>query len=1173
MKDFRQARNLKDTLAMLLEKMSAQGIELPILVNPEAFKEDDSDFNVYDVPIRFAPEPAEMTVARFLDAALAQLPVSATYFWRPWNYIEITTSQSVWMERLERGALITRRSLRNPDAGSPEALAIRGGLVDLGAGVAYLTLPTGGIDAVELASGKVLWTSKVASRPLALLGNRLLAASAETIANSLRLVVLDRSDKGKLLVQSDPVLFPSWASVQERWGRQLTWTWRIHEGHWYVQWKALAWWDQKLETPWDPGRTVSFREKMGVTRISLNDGCVHTLPDEVFPRAQDSLPDELHKIVYWRSWLVPPVIHGKRLYALEKKSADGKETIVLHGWDTDTGKSTGTVHLFQGAVNTVRLALDQRHVSIVPKGKSPPAGEWIFDLETGRRAFQLRKHRPNTGSRLVAGKRVFGLKVSLGPIRESERRLVRSQNLQVIDPDTGRLLWERRLEPLFTAPYAERLGSLGVAGPESVASLIDSLKIARDPVIRRKAAEALGHIGPSARLALPVLAAALKDSDPLVCLHAAEALLRTDPKHPTALAAITSVLKHPDREFRARAAETLGLLGERSQRAARDLSALVRSDPDPLVRGIAANALGRLRPEPPITAIQALAKALKDPDSGVRFWAAGALIPFDRSNRIPRPVLAEALKSSDTSVRTCAFLRLRWSGEAALVALCEALKDDTLPERAEYAKMLGHLKTLTIASFPNVLPLLWDEDREVSFLAALTLLRVDKERASAPAADVLCRLFRDTDWDAGGAPYPEDLIIALGSIGPRAGNALPLVASALENPDLRIDAALALARITGKSEPSLKVLLKVLADFESGAVDMASAALALNAIRDLGPEAKTAAPAMIKLLKREGLQVPAAVALWRIGQHEQEALETLARASYTLSLAHILDVADLGPEAKPFLTVLERRRKKEGLAAAFGLCRIAGEYSQGLPLLVRGLRGDSPEGSKQAAEYLAKLGPKAKAAVPALIDILQHRDFDVYQATVLALNRIDPETARREGVSVHSRPPRKALTRPELAALWKDLTGDDLYKAYFAQWRLTETPGQAIPWIEEFFRPVKPVPPERLARWVDDLKSEKFRTRQDAQQRLRAAGELAEIVLRKSLAASTSLEFSRRVQKLLDALQPSSPRRLRLVRTIQVLEFHHTPEAEKLLLTLAGGIPESWQTREARLALERIKKR
>lgn len=58
-------------------------------------------------------------------------------------------------------------------------------------GIAYLMRPGGSIDAVNLASGKVRWRSDKAAKPLALVGDRLVAQAQGRGGNALDLVFLD----------------------------------------------------------------------------------------------------------------------------------------------------------------------------------------------------------------------------------------------------------------------------------------------------------------------------------------------------------------------------------------------------------------------------------------------------------------------------------------------------------------------------------------------------------------------------------------------------------------------------------------------------------------------------------------------------------------------------------------------------------------------------------------------------------------------------------------------------------------------------------------------------------------------------------------------------------------------------------------------------------------------
>src|SRR5262249_55247437 len=69
---------------------------------------------------------------------------------------------------------------------------IPGGVAHRAGKTGYVQVPAGGIDALDLASGKVLWSFKEPCRPLALVGDRLICHAAEKgKANAVRLVVLD----------------------------------------------------------------------------------------------------------------------------------------------------------------------------------------------------------------------------------------------------------------------------------------------------------------------------------------------------------------------------------------------------------------------------------------------------------------------------------------------------------------------------------------------------------------------------------------------------------------------------------------------------------------------------------------------------------------------------------------------------------------------------------------------------------------------------------------------------------------------------------------------------------------------------------------------------------------------------------------------------------------------
>lgn len=77
-------------------------------------------------------------------------------------------------------------------APAKEGAALRDGVVvDTARSVAYVMHPQGGIQALDLRRGTVLWRSTAGERPLALAGNRLVAQALPGADGELRIVALD----------------------------------------------------------------------------------------------------------------------------------------------------------------------------------------------------------------------------------------------------------------------------------------------------------------------------------------------------------------------------------------------------------------------------------------------------------------------------------------------------------------------------------------------------------------------------------------------------------------------------------------------------------------------------------------------------------------------------------------------------------------------------------------------------------------------------------------------------------------------------------------------------------------------------------------------------------------------------------------------------------------------
>jgi WD40 repeat protein len=166
----------------------------------------------------------------------------------------------------------------------------------------------------------------------------------------------------------------------------------------------------------------------------------------------------------------------------------------------------------------------------------------------------------------------------------------------------------------------------------------------------------------------------------------------------------------------------------------------------------------------------------------------------------------------------------------------------------------------------------------------------------------------------------------------------------------------------------------------------------------------------------------------------------------------------------------------------------------------------------------------------------------------------------------------KRLDHQEMRQLWADLAGGDATKAYAAACKMTDAPGSTMAFLRMYLKPAPDVDLKRIRQLIDDLDSDSFSARDAALKELEIAGPAAVPALREALAAHPPPERRRRVESLLDKSKNSVPsgEALRRLRAVQILEDIGSPEARRLLETMAGGAPAAAETREAKTALRRL---
>jgi HEAT repeat protein len=194
---------------------------------------------------------------------------------------------------------------------------------------------------------------------------------------------------------------------------------------------------------------------------------------------------------------------------------------------------------------------------------------------------------------------------------------------------------------------------------------------------------------------------------------------------------------------------------------------------------------------------------------------------------------------------------------------------------------------------------------------------------------------------------------------------------------------------------------------------------AAMSLRQLGPEAKAAVPALLESLKDNSASVrcESAFALQRVGPAAKPAIpsliEALKDADYHVRLWSLIALAEFGADARAAAPALASILKEPDIVlraqAARGLWLMGEKKEEALTVLIDLLADKREAGVSSAAFVLADIGgTDAKRAVPALLKALERpepsrpgrcgelyvRYLEINNALKKALKKIDPEAAK-----------------------------------------------------------------------------------------------------------------------------------------------------------------------------------
>lgn len=383
-------------------------------------------------------------------------------------------------------------------------------------------------------------------------------------------------------------------------------------------------------------------------------------------------------------------------------------------------------------------------------------------------------------------------------------------------------------EPQVAQPAAEKLGGMGSdivpyliplikdmdsqrrsyaadalsrVGWSAISSLVELLKD-KDSSMRAASAEVLGKMHSQAKDSVPSLIKSLDDDDETVRKAAKVAL--GEIKDTRAIDPLIATFMKKDRESEP-AEEALANIGTEAMPAL----IIALKDNNPKMRESSAKALGKMGSKVKDTeSVKALIEALDDDDKKVLKAVRFALGEIKDPRAITRLIKTFYRNQSEDNTAQVALSKI---GTEAVQPLIMALKDEKQMLRDFAASALGEFGPAARDAVEPLLTLLKEERVENVIIRAIWALgKIKDERATNQLLDMLNK--RPLCWQQEGqssncdepflgrlrdaAPLENSLIEALGEIGPKAQEALPILFDKIWVESLHENAVTAVRKIS-----------------------------------------------------------------------------------------------------------------------------------------------------------------------------------------------------------------------------------------------------------------------------------------------------------------------------------------------------------------------------------------
>jgi hypothetical protein len=349
-----------------------------------------------------------------------------------------------------------------PDIKVFEPIPFPDGVVDSAGKTAFVTSPKGGIQAVRLEDGKVLWSNdKCTAQPWLVAGDRL-------IARGDHIFVLDIKNDGKVLRESDAIAYPKVETPDRCTVNFQLWAPHVTGDTLETKWYAVANIDRSKGRPFNFEGWTGFNKSApcGDVKVKLDSGrtelqsdpkaadiSASLMPEEAKAEKQmpKGLPDKLVDV--WKQYFKDQngritTLDGRLVgvsMTLEKNGQEYSKIVDLNTWDIKTGKAADPVNLAKDkalSIANILLTQDRHHAAV----QFSTSVITIYSLADGKTVAKDIKGVSSPESAFVDGKRIYFTELS------GNRGAETPNSLKAIDLETGKVAWEAPLKPRSTVP-------------------------------------------------------------------------------------------------------------------------------------------------------------------------------------------------------------------------------------------------------------------------------------------------------------------------------------------------------------------------------------------------------------------------------------------------------------------------------------------------------------------------------------------------------------------------------------------------------------------------------------------------------------------------------------------------------------------------------------------------